>query len=56
MHIECLGGVDMGLIGVLSLSWLEVEDGRVGRPVDPVDVSFGGRSRGNVWGDGVSSG
>ena len=34
MHIEYLGGgVDMGLIGVVSLSWLEVEDGRVKRPV-----------------------
>ena len=29
MCIERLGGVDMDLIGVISLFWLEVEDVRV---------------------------
>ena len=41
----------MDLRGVVSLPWLEVDDGRVGRPVSPVGVSFGGRSR--MWLVGV---
>ena len=45
MRIEHLGGVHTDLIGVVSLSWLEVEDGRVQRSEGPVGVSFGGRSR-----------
>ena len=47
----------MNLIGVVSLSWLEVEDGRIRRPVGPVGVALGGRSRGTlrskVWVGGV---
>ena len=43
----------MDLIGVVSLSWLEVEDGRVQRPVG---FSFGRRSRGKVQGGGVALG
>ena len=48
------------LTGVVSLSRLEVEDRRVRRPVGPVGVSFGGRSRGTlggkVWVGGVATG
>ena len=55
MHVEHLDGVDSGLIAVVSLSWLEVEDGRsIRRPVGSVGVSFGGKSRGNVWGGGMA--
>ena len=40
----------------VSLSWLEVEDGRVGRPVGHVGISFSGRLRGKVRDGGVASG
>ena len=56
MHVEHLDGVDSGLIVVVSLSWLEVEDGSIRRLVGSVGVTFGGRSRGNMWGGGNASG